>query len=85
MYMAGAIQSEIGWAKVFLAFLKEAEMESDQIRIAGMGIRWTPAPTPHHGADLMEYFEMLDSSRTPVPSPNRLAKAVGSRIVREVK
>jgi len=85
MYMAGAIQSEIGWAKVFLAFLKEAELESDQIRMSGMGIRWTPAPTPHHGSDLMEYFEMLDSTRNPLPSPNRMAKAVGSRIVREVK
>ena len=85
MYMAGAIQSEIGWAKVFLAFLKEAEMESDQIRMSGMGIRWTPAPTPHHGSDLMEYFELLDSTRNPAPSPNRMAKAVGSRIVRNVK
>jgi hypothetical protein len=85
MYMAGAIQSEIGWAKVFLAFLKEAEMESDQIRMSGMGIRWTPAPTPHHGSDLMEYFERLDTTSNAVPSPNRLAKAVGSRIVRTVK
>ncbi len=84
MYMAGAIQSEIGWAKVFLAFLKEAEMEADQIRMSGMGIRWTPAPTSHHGADLMEYFETLDSKRNPAPSPNRMAKAVGSRIVRNV-
>ena len=85
MYTAGAIQSEVGWAKVFLAFLKEAEMESDQIRMSGMGIRWTPAPTPHHGADLMEYFEMLDSTRDPAPARNQMAKAVGSRIVRNVK
>jgi hypothetical protein len=85
MYMAGAIQSEIGWAKVFLAFLKEAETEADQIRMSGMGIRWTPAPTPHHGSDLMEYFEMLDTSRNAPPAPAPMAKAVGSRIIRHLR
>ncbi|GEM_PF-3751950 len=85
MYMAGTIQSEVAWAKVFLAFLREAEMEADQVRLHGMGIRWTNAPTPHHGSDLMAYFERLDTTRAAAPPQNRMAKAVGSRIVRHVK
>lgn len=83
MRMASKIQSEVGWAKVFLAFLREAEAETDQIRMHGMGIRWTPSSTPHHGADLMQYFEMLDSQRTQ-QQPARMAAAVGSRIIRKV-
>jgi hypothetical protein len=83
--MAGTMQSEIGWAKVFLAFLKEAEMEADQIRMSGMGIRWAPAPTPHDGSALKEHFEKVDSARNPSPSSDRMAKAVGNRIVPNVK
>jgi len=81
--MAVAMQNEIGWAKVFLAFLREAEMEADQIRISGMGIRWAPEPTPPDGSDLMEHFEKVDS--TPKPSSDRIAKAAGNRILPNVK
>ena len=51
MQRTNTIQREIGWAKVFLAFLKEAETESDQIRLRGMGIQWISGPSPHHGSD----------------------------------
>lgn len=84
MLKVGSIQSEIGWAKVFLGYLKEGESEADRIRLAGMGIAWTPAPSAHHGSDLMEYFQMLDGRRNE-PAPGvRLARAVGSQIIREV-
>ena len=75
------MQSEIGWAKVFLAYLKEAEGDADQIRMKGMGIRWTPALSPHHGSDLVEYFQRLEGrSITPESTaPRRMARAVGTR------
>jgi hypothetical protein len=82
MNKPGLMQSEIGWAKVFLAFLKEAETEEDQIRLGGMGTRWMPSSSPHHGADLVEYFQMLDGRATQTASAKPLAKAVGSRLLR---
>lgn len=83
MQRTNTIQREIGWAKVFLSFLKEAETESDQIRMRGMGIQWTPGPSPHHGSDLVQYFQTLDNQRNEAKS-DRLAKAAGSRIIRSV-
>ena len=77
------MQSEIGWAKVFLAFLKEAETEADQIRLSGMGSVWTPSQSPHHGTDLVEYFQMLDGRAPESAAPKALAKAVGSRTLRQ--
>ena len=75
MNRSGMIQSEIGWAKVFLAFLKEAETEADQIRMKGMGIRWLPGASPHHGADLVEYFQMLEGRASEPTVPKGLARA----------
>jgi hypothetical protein len=83
MQRASLIQSEIGWAKVFLAFLREAEAEADQIRIRGLGVEWKPGPTAHHGSDLVQYFERLDSHRNAPPLANRMANAVGSRTSRK--
>ena len=76
------MQGEIGWAKVFLGFLKEAETEADQLRLRGMGIQWTPGASPHHGSDLVEYFQMLDGRKSEPTVPRGLARAVGSRLIR---
>ena len=82
MPRANPVQHEIAWAKIFLGFLKEAESESDQIRLRGMGIEWTSDAADHHGTDLMQYFQTLDSHRGQSLARNQFAKAVGSRIVR---
>ena len=76
------MQNEIGWAKVFLAYLKEAETEADQMRLRGMGIQWTPGATSHHGSDLVEYFQMLDSRKDEPTVPRGMARAVGSKLIR---
>ena len=77
------MQSEIGWAKVFLAFLKEAETEADQIRLSGMGTCWTPSNSPHHGSDLVQYFQTLDGRAAEPAATKALAKVVGSRTLRQ--
>jgi hypothetical protein len=78
------MQNEIGWAKVFLAFLKEAETEADQLRLRGMSIQWTPGPTEHHGSDLVEYFQMLDSRKDEPTVSKGMARAVGSKLIRKL-
>jgi hypothetical protein len=83
MNRAGMIQSEIGWAKVFLAFLKEAEMEADQVRLRALGVQWGQGPSQHHGSDLVEYFQMLDSRKPEPTVPKGMARAVGSKTVRK--
>jgi hypothetical protein len=76
------MQNEIGWAKVFLSYLKEAESEADQLRLRGMSIQWTPGPTAHHGSDLVEYFQMLDNRKEQPVAAKGLARAVGSKVIR---
>jgi hypothetical protein len=77
------MRNEIGWAKVFLAFMKEAETEADQLRLRGMGIQWTANAAQHHGSDLMQYFQMLEGCQTAPTVPQAgLARAVGSKLIR---
>ncbi len=83
MNRPGMIQNEIGWAKVFLSYLKEAESEADQARLRGLGVQWAAGSSPHHGADLVEYFQMLDSRPAEPTVPKGLAaRAVGSKTLR---
>ena len=53
----GVIQREIGWARVFLGYLREAEGPQDQIRLRGMGVCWT-AETPVEG-NVLEYLRKM--------------------------
>lgn len=63
--------------------MKEAETEGDQLRLRGMGIQWQPNATTHHGSDLMEYFQTLDAQKNEPANTKGLARAVGSRVIRE--
>jgi hypothetical protein len=68
-----ASHSEIGWARIFLSYLRQAESPEDQIRLRGMGVIWTSDINPGHAANLLQYFQSLESTRQQRRLPARAA------------